>query len=187
MGGGGGRPMNPMRGPDVSDEPPDDAEWERIQAFMKQNMPNRFEIFSRMRNDSAPGGRGDMFENVMRRRAASRYRAMEHLRQTQPTMFSFAITGMQLEDKLFGQFRSLAAEGADRDAIRATIRQTAAELVDNRFAEREARIAELEKIVAEEKSRLSNDREARDAFVDRANKRAEEDFDRTNRRRDGRD
>jgi hypothetical protein len=189
FGDGRGLPPYLRNDPRVSQEPPDEEEWEAIAAFMEANAPHRWSIYRRFEEQARNDGRPIIALNTLRRRMAIRYRMLNVLAQDQPDLYEFVIRQAKVEDQAIETLAVLRSR-PDDTASRDRLWQLAEQFVRNTLEERATRIERLRKALAREEAELARDREDISALVERIIRRFEEeasDFGRLERIREWRE
>jgi hypothetical protein len=182
--GPGGR-QPPLMGPGmppVSEEAPDEQEWSDIQDFMRENSPARLEAFQKFEK-IAQEIRPDQPRPILGRikqRLAVRYRTIKALELQQPEVAEIAIKQMRLEDQIFTLNRDLA-ENPDDKAKQDQLHDALKQYVENNFADRAARLAQLRKSLEREEGRLAQDRADIERIIERHADRFRDEFEMTTR------
>lgn len=189
FGDGRGLPPYLRNDPRVSQEPPDEEEWEAISAFMESNSPHRWSAYRRFEEQARAAGRESPIVNNLRRRMAVRYRMLMLLKQDQPELYEFVVTQGKIEDDAI-RIISRMREQPDDPSMRSQLREVAERFVQNTLKERQTRIERLRRALAREEAELARDRENVTPLVDRLEQRFREeagDFERMERIREWRE
>jgi hypothetical protein len=141
----------PVPGPHDS-SPVTPEEWVKIEAWMRQNCPNRLLFFNRM---SDTDGQKEHAKQLI----AERYRQIEHIayKPLQDAMVSEA----QAQDQIFGaQIKLRAArrghEGPEKLEAKNELRKAVGNLIDAEVAEKGARVSHLQGEIAHLKNNKNN-------------------------------
>ena len=176
FGDGRGLPPYLRNDPRISQEPPDEDEWDAIAAFMETNAPHRWSIYRRFEEQAVSDGRPSMILNNLRKRMAIRYRMLSVLKQDQPDLYEFVIRQAKLEDQAIETMAAIRERPDDLSA-RDRLRQLAEQFIRNTLEERQTRIERLRRALAQEEDALRRDREDIHPLVERILQRFEEEAD----------
>jgi hypothetical protein len=145
------REMRP-RPPELTEQ-----ELEDVLAFMREYLPNRFEMFEQL----SPSQQA---RSVFLRNLTQRYRNLQRMKEQDASVYNAMLQHMQLQDEVFGLMRD--ARFGDEDA-QGKLREKVKELVMLSLEEREKRVQSLERSLEQEKKRLAADKADPDAAVER--------------------
>jgi hypothetical protein len=138
--------------------PPTQQEWDEMMAFMEINSPARWRVLSTI--PLRPNG-------VIRRQAINRYRNYLFTVQHFPDIKDLLLERIHLEDDLFALTLDAQSSGDTEIAsIRDKIHGKIAEIVQLDFAERQARIDKLEKLLEQDKNSLAADQASEEKLID---------------------
>jgi hypothetical protein len=138
------RMFNPMRdeGP-----PPTEAELHDAELFLKDNLPNRYKLFSELNADSP------MRKGVLRF-LVGRYRMLMKFKDHDNEMYDQLLTEAKLEDEVIPLVQAIR----NRDpAAESQLREKASQLVQISLDTRKARIERLEQALKVQKEQLADD------------------------------
>lgn len=189
FGDGRGLPPYLRNDPRVSQEPPNDEEWESIAAFMEANSPYRWSLFRRFEEQARASGRESMIVSNLRRRMAVRYRMLMLLKEDQRELYEFVVTQGRIEDDAIRIINRMREQPED-PSLESQLREVASRFVQNTLDERRTRIERLRRALAREEAELERDRGDTEPLVDRLVQRLQEeagDFERMERLREWRE
>lgn len=153
-----GRKMQAERWRALHDDPVD---LEKVQAFVRENSPNRWKAFQ-----SLPEGKRE----ELRDRMGFFYRAVHALlRENDPFIVSNRKQQIRLEDEMFELRLRISADGAkpaDVKENKKILREKVQRLVQLRMEERTHRLERLKVAVEDETKRLETDRANIDGLVE---------------------
>jgi hypothetical protein len=134
------------------------AEWDDMIDFMNQYSPNRARILNR----------DDLWENNIRARNAilKKWRDYKFVSEHFPEVAKLRVQRFQIEDQIFGLELQARRDPTILNTLRPQIHEKAAQLVSLSIQERQLRIAKMEKLIASEKQKLSEDQSQQDALID---------------------
>ncbi len=133
--------------------PPDDEEWARIQKFMKEHSPRRWDALNKLTPDQQ-----NRLKSVIWRRC----RLLEIIKNNNDENFyNLRVKRMEVEDEIFGLTRDLRNSSSEKEPqIRRKLKETIGALLEIGVQEHQARISRWDKMIADEK--LAMDREKQD-------------------------
>ncbi len=158
---GPGRGMGERRPPRPQPADPTDAEWSQVEAFMRQNSPNRWKAFEQLAAENR-------VPRSLRRWMFARWRMIQGMGQDSPELHEQRLAHVQLEDELFGlvgQWRTTDASA--QPALRLNIREKVGQLIDASLKERRARIQRSRELLDREAQRLEREEANRNQLIDR--------------------
>jgi hypothetical protein len=133
-------------------------EWDDMMVFMRQYSPARAYVL-----DSIPLSPDSQIGLEATRRWRNYVFTSEHF----PAITDYLIRRFRLEDDLFDlTLKDRADEGTDAIELQDKIRNKVAEIFQLELNIRQARIDRLQKLLADEKSRLQQDQSAEDDIID---------------------
>lgn len=139
--------------------PPTDQEWNDMMDFMRNYSHARYYVLS-----TIPVAH----DSPIALEAVRRWRNYVYTSEHFPAITSDLLRRFQLEDDLFElTLRDRADEGTEGIQLQEKIHNKVAEIVQLEFSERQARIDRLQKILADEKTKLQTDQSNEDDIVDR--------------------
>lgn len=127
--------------------------------FMKQNSPNRLRYINSL---PASSSRQQLVIQFI-----DRWQSIARLKATDQEIYPMRVQTLQLEDEVFGlmlQVKAGSPAGAS-PALQAKIHDDITKLVDLNFAERDVRLNRMQKLLADEKNKLANDKNQRDQII----------------------
>lgn len=139
---------------------PTDQQWHDISEYMKRELPNAWRAYSRQSTAN---------QAQMRRQIFSQFRATQMLRQTnQIELYTLKLKERKLMDNAAGLVRQWRKAPLDqKPAIRQQLRDTMKQVMLATLQERELRIKHLEQQLADEKEKVTQDRDHLDTALDR--------------------
>ncbi len=143
-----------------------DDEWADVSQFMEENFQNRWAVY---KNITSKPGR-EMLAREMKQRIVSRHRQLERIRQSNPGLYDVAIAQARADDEVWGAVKawqelSESAPETERDAAQKELRQRVRGLLEKTLEDREARLANLRKMIQRENEQLDADRKQIDRLV----------------------
>jgi hypothetical protein len=127
--------------------------------FMKQNSPNRLRYINSL---TASTSRQQLVIQFI-----DRWQSIARLKTADQEIYPIRLQTLQLEDEVFGlmlQIKAASPAGAS-PTLQAKIHDDITKLVDLNFAERDVRLNRMQKLLADEKNKLANDRNQRDQII----------------------
>jgi len=139
---------------------PTPEEWKDIEAFMKANSPERLARLDDIADDKRQQNVKNMF--------AARYRALQDLKEQDAEMYKIRVARMPVEDKVFELSWKLTHNRKEPkpDDLRNQLRGQLRLLVRSRLDERALRLRQLEKRLANERTKLKDDEGRVDELVE---------------------
>jgi hypothetical protein len=138
--------------------PPTPEEWEDMMQFMRKYSHARAHVMDNLKIDP---------DSPIALQAVRRWRNYVFASEHFPEIKEDLLRRIQLEDDLFElTLRDRAEEGAETIELQSKIRDKVTEIVTLEFAVRQARIDQLQKMLADEKNRLQHDQAAADTIID---------------------
>jgi hypothetical protein len=134
-------------------------EIQETATFFRDHAPNRYALFEQL-DEGFPRRR-------VLRVMVNRYRQIQRFKDNDQEMYNLAVKQFELQDEAFGIIRNVAGTGNPDAETLSKLRDKVKELAQLGLKEREKRVERLERMLAEEKSRLEADKADPDALVDR--------------------
>jgi hypothetical protein len=156
--------------------PVGNEEWVYVDRFMNTHSPNRWAKFREMPDDSR--------KDRLRAFVANRYRAMQELKQNDPTLFDMRLKRLKIEDQIFDlgwrinhdgetgpstttpPTASSASVQPSTDQMRAQLKLLVGDLVKSRIEERRWRVGQLKDKLANEEARLKEEEGNQEKAID---------------------
>ena len=134
------------------------AEWDDMMQFLSENSPNRFRVI----NDR------DVWSNNFPARMAilKKWRDYRFVAEHFPEVAVLRKQRFQVEDQIFGLELQAKHNPASINDLRPQIHDKAAELVKLSIQERQLRIDKLEKTLATERQKLTDEQSQQETLVD---------------------
>ena len=152
--------------------PPTDEQWRQVWSFLQDNqLPNRQAWYDLQAQQLASDPAA---LNELRARMSLRVRGLRRLQENNPDLYDFFLRQMRNEDTILGLVMQSNAEPAD-EAVETKLRDEVRTRVESFLAERQRRLNELQKRLADEQTELSADRERLDTLVDQQVERFKKD------------
>jgi len=146
---------------------PDDETWKTIAEFMQKNSPRRFETYKKQVTDEEK-------MNRLKSAIASRYKALEDLKQANPALYDIRLKRVAIEDQVFGLSSDLRHGEGEEKQVRTKLRQQVAALFASRLAEHKLLLSQLEQKVANEKKRVEDLQSRQEQLVQTAVQKLED-------------
>lgn len=147
------------RGQGAMFPPPSQQEVQDTVNFFRDHAPNRYALFEQL-DEGRPRFR-------VLRVMVNRFRQVQRFKDNDPELYNLAVKQFELQDEAFGMIRNVAGPGNPDAETLSKLRDKVRELAQLGLKEREKRVERLEKMLAEEKTRLDADKADPDALVDR--------------------
>jgi hypothetical protein len=169
-GPGDGRPpgMGPgfRRGDGRWSVPPDDDEWARIQKFMKEHSPRRWDALAKLTSEQ---------QNRLKSVIWRRYRLLEIIKaNNDENFYNLRVKRLEIEDEIFGLTRDLRTASSEKEVeIHRKLKETIGQLLDVGVLEHQARISRWEKMIADEKITMDKEKLDREGLIKKHMKAAE--------------
>jgi hypothetical protein len=146
--------------------PPDDEEWGRIQKFMKEHSPRRWDALSKLNNDQ---------QNRLKQVIWRRFRLLEMIKNNNDdTFYNLRVKRLETEDEIFGLTRDLRNASTEKEVeIRRKLKDAIGQLLDLGVQEHQARITRWEKLIADEKVVMDREKQDRETLIKKHMKAAE--------------
>lgn len=153
------RAMRTFVGKTAGVRPPTQQEWDEMMVFMRKYSPERAFVL-----DSIPINH----DSPIALEAALKWRNYIFTSEQFPAITDDLVRRFHLEDDLFDlSVKYRADEGSEGLELRDKIQAKVEQLVQLDFQIRQARIDRLQKLLADEKSKLETDKASEDEIVDR--------------------
>jgi hypothetical protein len=134
-------------------------EWDEMLTFMEQYSPARAHVLETIQLPH---------ESPIRLDAIRKWRNYKFTSEHFPTIADGLLRRFTLEDDLFDlTLKARADDGSEAVEIHDLIRAKIGQIVDLEFAEQQARVDRLQKLLDEEKDRLSSSQLSREDLIDR--------------------
>lgn len=143
------------------------AELEATEQFLKENLPNRYDLFSQLRA-------GSPMRAVVLDSMARRYRLLLRCKEQDPDMYQQLLKEARLEDDAINLVK--ASRGGD-SAAESSLREKCGQIVDLWIEGRQARIANLEQALKDQKEKLAYDMDHRDDRINEKVRNLRKQFD----------
>jgi hypothetical protein len=159
VGGGEGGDMGESRfrrgpGRTVTDE-----QWEDILKFMREVSPSRTAAYDEMTSQSN--------KDLIKKLVTARYDNLMNVKRDDPVLYDVQIEKTKAEDSIFGILQTARTSNkVVGEEEKKTLREQVAKLVDAGLKERELRIDKAQRMLADAKTRLDDDRKSKDTLVD---------------------
>lgn len=136
--------------------------WEEASEFARLHSPNRWMLYEQLPESAVAKER-------IRTAIVRRYQMVRGTGAPGDEAYELAVMRMKTEDEAWALGRDIRSVGDEtqREAMRTQLRELVQEMVDRHLEERKMRIEHLKRAVNQEERRLEQDRNRKQALIDR--------------------
>ena len=176
----GGEGRGPQGGPGSRGmfQEPTEEEWQEALAFLRENSPNRLELYEeavqQWRREQAQNPEAEVPRTIrgVRARIFGRIRLLRMVEDRDPPLYALALQQFRLEDEIIGSLHAarearLAGDAAGTAQAMEKAQEAVRKYAMGTLEEREARLQRMREELSREEQRLEQDREQMDKLVER--------------------